>query len=130
MNTEQKCPIWGTAAKVVSSSDAFEEPENGKAVLSIELKTVTYSSPRAGGEYSVGSRITAKLDAINLDVKIKLTDWIVEQNRFGAIPEITSETLERIKSRSILSVFERADRLLHFIDFKTSALGDIVSLFY
>lgn len=110
MSYDKTCPIWGTPAKVIDA------PE--RAIWKID-------SPRAGGKYEFDT-YTAVAD-LSDNTKVKLSNWIVEQNRFGAIPLITSETLPKVGSWPELSVFGRADQLLRLLAKITKHIGDSIN---
>ena len=62
-------------------------------------------------------------------LKAKLTSWLVEQRWLGTQkPEIFSTTIKEANNRRNLSVPERADRILRYIDIQTTHIGDQVRL--
>ena len=63
-------------------------------------------------------------------LKAKLTSWLVEQRWLGVQrPEIFSTIINDAEERKILSVFERANRTLKYLEGQTSYIGDVVELF-
>ena len=63
-------------------------------------------------------------------LKAKLTSWLVEQRWLGEQrPEIYSTTIYEAKERKVLSVFERANRTLKYLESQTSYIGDVLELF-
>ena len=95
------CPIWSTTASI-------EKIKTGDGE--------TVDSPRAGGKYFISRR--AKIALKNRDVRLKarLTTWLIEQRRLGVqCPRITNEILREVEQRRLLSVQERAHRLLRYL---------------
>ena len=88
------CPIWGTPATVVGSSDA------------------RVNSPRAGGEYRIAGTAHVMIEHWTAVEKAKLTTWLVDQRRFGdACPLITSYVLANVQNSSSLRFSEKKRRL-------------------
>ncbi len=53
----------------------------------------------------------------DISVKARLTSWIIEQMRLGVqCPEISTDIIERVEQRRRLSVPERADGLLEYLE--------------
>ena len=115
MTSEQAaCLIWGTPAKTLPTA------RDGQKV----------ASPRAAGCYYISGTAQATLNAWGETNKTLITSWLVEQRRLGVLcPDITSTTLNNIKRRRSLSVHERADNLLRYLDAKSDILGNIVKLY-
>jgi hypothetical protein len=112
MSSEKFCPIWGTPAEF--------EPTNGDDYSIV-------NSPRAGGKYSITGTAEAIVDHWGNREKILLTSWIIEQHRLGVdMPKITADTLKDIKKHKTLSVHDRADNLLRYLDQKSDRLGSVV----
>jgi hypothetical protein len=111
MSMNEKCPIWGTPADV--------EPKD-KHIRALII------SPRAGGKYIVQGYIEERIQQLDTKHKISLTNWILDKNRFGRPPTITSKILEQAKSWPNLSVFQRADHLLRYYGKQTNHVGDEV----
>ena len=109
MNSNLTCPIWGTPA----SEERMGE-RDGKYV----------DSPRAGGKYFICGTAEATLNSCDERLKARLTSWLVEQRQLGiTCPDITSTTIEDAKLRSGLRVFERANRILKYLEIKTNIIG-------
>lgn len=61
--------------------------------------------------------------------KMKLTSWVVEQRELGnPKPVIMSYHLKEIHRRKILSVGEKVDRALKYMDLQCSRLGEEFAL--
>lgn len=69
--------------------------------------------PRCG-EFKMSGTVRAMIEGrLDASTQAKLSGWIFDQNRGGMDPPmITSNTLERIKTRPLPTAAERADRLL------------------
>lgn len=79
---------------------------------------------RAGGHYRITSSALVELASLTVGQKIKLTTLIVDSNRVGETPEISSYTFEQIRNARSLTVAERMDRLLAYFahrDFRPGA---------
>ena len=113
MTENASCPIWGTPAQIISNGT-----RDGKS----------FDSPRTGGNYFISRRVQQILQNRNDEqLKAKLTSWLVEQRWLGEeMPEILSITIDEANERRILSVFERANRALKYIDSQTAHIGVIV----
>ena len=107
------CPIWETSATFVYSATA-DGPH------------YSIDSPRAGGRYCYNPVERAEKKIADLDdhAKARLTTWLIEQRRLGhECPEIRSYEIESIIQRPALSVHDRADELLKYIQKKTLHIG-------
>ena len=61
-------------------------------------------------------------------LKARLTSWLVEERRLGVeYPEITTPKIEEIEHRRNLTVHERADRLLQYIEKQASRIGELLT---
>ena len=134
MEIEQKCPIWGTPAKVNKRDDFFE-----------------VYSPRAGGKYQIVDLAKVALENESLEEeeeKIRLTDWLIEVRGEGlesiilrddrvafeimaggkGRAYIDSDVIEQIKYKPKQSMRERIDILVLFLSrkYEIGALIDIV----
>jgi hypothetical protein len=101
MNTTEarSCLIWGTTAEWTFSG------RDGSLM----------KSSRAGGKYFItGSTVPGVAQLSNRE-RAFLTSFIVNQNRFGSVPEISTSTLKSILNGKRLTVVERADRLLTYL---------------
>jgi len=114
MEENNKCPIWG---------EAIEEKK--------QKEDRTYvNSPRAGGKYSIYHNALLCFNDIDDATKARLTTWLVEQRRLGVeCPKITKETVENIKKSRALSVYERADNLLRYLESQSHLLGHVVKFY-
>lgn len=106
--TENSCPIWKTSAII--------EPTTRDGV--------SVNSPRAGGLYFISGTAIAVLQHRDDTLRAQLTTWLVNQRRLGVErPQITSETIDDAAKAHLLTVQERADRLLTNIRNQTLAIG-------
>ena len=107
------CLIWKTQAKAL--------PELPKGV--------EIDSPRAGGSYFVTESAISPLHQMDEPKKVLVTSWLVEQRRLGvARPELSGGTLNEIMKRRPLSVRERVDNLLRYLDYKSDMLGTFIKV--
>ena len=103
------CPIWNIAAFGKSEVD-----RDGRLM----------DSPRAGGRYFIARTAIACLTQLDERGKARLTSWLVDQRRLGVkCPEIDSNTITMAKQQKDLSVHDRADRLLQYIEDQTVEIG-------
>ncbi len=116
MSMNDRCPIWGTPAELVR-----DPLRNGGMEYVNSLRT--------GGEYSISGRASMRLNDVDKALKIKLTNWIVEQNRFNLIPIVDQARIEQVKSSPPLSVFDRADRLLLYLNRKSDLIGSVIKFY-
>jgi hypothetical protein len=87
-------------------------------------------SPRAGGRYFISGTASAILKNWDEHQKTVLTSWLVEQRRLGvSCPEVLSTTLEEIAKRRPMSVHDRADSLLRYLDATSDLLGTVVKFY-
>ena len=102
------CPIWSTRASI--------EPRTGHGV--------TVDSPRAGGRYFIVDTATAILKSHDENLKARLTSWLIEQRRLGVdCPKIFSPSVDEIKQQRSLSIHQRADNLLRYIQRQLPHIG-------
>ena len=107
------CPIWNISVPEESAGD-----RDGKLM----------NSPRAGGRYFIARTAIACLTQLDDRGKARLISWLVDQRRLGVkCPEIDSNTITMAKQRQNLSVHERADRLLQYIEDQTVEIGTYFS---
>ena len=107
------CPIWNISVPEESAGD-----RDGKLM----------NSPRAGGRYFIARTAIACLTQLDERSKARLISWLVDQRRLGVeCPEIDSNTITIAKQRQNLSVQERADRLLQYIEGQTVEIGTYFS---
>lgn len=110
------CPIWDTLTEMISSVHSVD--------------SISVDSPRTGGKYLISVEAARELKSRGERLKAKLTSWLVEQRWLGEQrPEIDSTTIEEAKERRVLSVFERANRTLRYLQSQTSYIGDVVELY-
>ena len=103
------CPIWNIAAFGKSEVD-----RDGRLI----------DSSRAGGRYFIARTAIAGLTQLDERGKARLTSWLVDQRRLGVkCPEIDSNTITMVKQQKDLSVHDRADRLLQYIEDQTVEVG-------
>ena len=122
MNQKSRCPIWGTPASVESLFDR-------------DIKMI--DSPRAGGWYSITGTASSSLHTEghylqypkdDARFRARLTSWLVDQRLSGVkCPEIDTIRLRIAKQKRGLSVYDRADRLLQYIENETSEIGRSIS---
>ena len=111
--TEQMCPIWGTPATLVSDKDYGDKQ--------------LWDSPRAGGRYILTGTAFGMVGGLSDHEHVRLTTWITDQNRLGSGPPfIASTQLKAIKAYPDLSVMERQDRLLMYLEHRIKRIGDNV----
>ena len=109
-----KCAIW-------PDFDATYTPIDDSGSYCIESK-------RAGGKYEISSEVAKSIEGLEDPEKVRLTTWLVDQRSQGVSqPKVTEEIIDYVKTKRLLSVPERADRLLRFIAKKTEKTGDPVS---
>ncbi len=102
------CAIWGTPAT--------ETPDDRDGR--------TMDSPRAGGKYFISRTADTVLQSCDDSVKVRLTNWLVEQRRIGnSCPEISSKVIDDAKRRRNSYVFDRADRVLKYLAERSEILG-------
>lgn len=101
MNGICTCPIWGT---LVTPSDVYR----GSGLY--------VNSPRAGGEYILDGRLSFEISDMDDRSKARLTSWLIEQRNLGVKrPEIGENEINLIRHRPDLSILDRADELLKYI---------------
>ena len=109
MNKNSRCPIWDVWASEESADD-----RDGRLMNSL----------RAGGRYFISRTAIACLTQLDERGKARLTSWLVDQRRLGVkCPEIDSNTITMAKQQKDLSVHDRADRLLQYIEGQTVEIG-------
>lgn len=107
MSDSIKCPIWGTPAELLSGRDYGDK----------EL----FHSHRAGGRYVISGTAKSMLASLEEDDRIKLTTWIVDQNRLGnREPFIGSTLIRGVKTWPQIDIFERQTRLLLYLKKKAA----------
>ncbi len=106
MTAKGKCPIWGTQADVTDDVD-----------------TEVVDSPRAGGKYRVSGTAKTMLADCSEQLKLQLTDWLIEQRNRDTCPEITSNIVKAVKSRSIMAPPERLNAIFKYIGTQLEEIG-------
>ncbi len=108
MSEYSACPIWNTPASI--------EPRTGHGM--------TVDSQRAGGRYFIADTATEILKDHDENLKARLTSWLIEQRRLGVhCPRISSIDIDEIEQRRSLSVHQRADNLLRYIQKQIPKIG-------
>lgn len=109
MLDNDKCPIWGTSAKIWASSGT-----DGRFV----------DSKRAGGVYDISRHAETNLRGADDEFRARLTTWIVDQHKAGIeAPRITTYVLEAVSLVPALRVHERANRLLDYFESSQRHIG-------
>lgn len=67
--------------------------------------------PRCG-KYMLTGTALAVIDQLTPEDRQKLSGWVYDQNKLGAVPEISSTTLQQVRSWTFLPTIEKGDRLL------------------
>ena len=112
MSSQSACPIWNTPAVI--------EPQTDR-------DGITVDSPRAGGRCFIAGSATSKLQRLDESQRALLTSWLIEQRRLGDhCPDIYSSTIDQMEQQRALSIQQRANNLLRYIQ---GALPDIGSVF-
>ena len=113
MSNTNPCPIWET-----------------QATTRADRRDGQYAdSPRAGGRYFISRHAEVNLRNDYEAVKARLTTWLVDQRRLGVeCPEIMSATIDEVTRRQPLRVYERADRLLAYIETQLQTIGATISV--
>lgn len=111
--TNETCPIWESPASILTTTG------NGQTV----------DSPRAGGRYRISGTAEEMLKSRDELVRARLTTWLIDQRRLGVeCPEITSTVINDVERRHALTVQERADRLLKFLETQQKHIGDPIRI--
>ena len=113
MSEQTSCRIWGTRAHVERPTGHYEIVE----------------SPRAGGRYLIHDTASATLEHRDERLKARITSWLIAQRRLGAeLPKVTSVTIRDAEQSNSLSVEQRADNLLRYIQKNTLHVGSYVAV--
>ena len=108
MSEYSVCPIWNRRAS--------SEPRTGHGV--------TVNSPRAGGRYFITDTAAEILKTHDEHLNARLTSWLIEQRRLGVdCPKISSTSIDEIERRRSLSIRQRADNLLRYIQRQLPHIG-------
>ena len=107
-----QCPIWNIPVSY--------ELTDGTAII--------INSPRTGGRYWISLRALEVVKHRDAPLKSRLTTWLIEQRRLGTdCPRILTGILDEAAQRRSLSIQQRADNLLRYIQ---KQLPDIGTDFY
>lgn len=114
------CPIWGTPAEVGRLWCNSNPPH--------EVHTPVHVSHRTWGEYVI---LGKAIDQFNhyqeperARVKARLTTWLIDQRLMGVTwPKITRDCVEDAAKRTPLTVHDRADRLLKYLERESPVIG-------
>jgi hypothetical protein len=106
------CPIWGT----VCSS----EKVSGNWLI---------DSPRAGGKFLASDSLVAVLLRQELSAahKVSLTERICQKRLSEDVPLLRTSDLEKLQD-TYLSISERRDRILIWIEKRTSSIGQQIAI--
>lgn len=116
MINDDKCPIWGTVVDDIGSRGSFDGTD--------------VDSARAGGQYSISRTTKGSINNLDLNEKSRLTTWIINRHRLGEEwPMITTEVTKEIKNYLPLSIYERADNLLRYLNEKSNLLGTVIKFY-
>lgn len=111
----EKCPVWGTPARVHVSSKNTD-------VLRV-------NSARAGGSYLIDEDVLAKLPHLDRDSRIKLTTWLVTSRaNTKEIPHIKSSVLHSVFKEDWLPVVEQRNRFILFLARRCPRINDRLEL--
>ena len=115
---EGDCPIWGSP---YVATGVYHE---GNRTYQINR------SPRAGGRFQIDEVTQAAyVSPLSIDEKARLTTWLVDQRLQGVLsPKITQEVIKHAKSKRALSVSERAERLLRYIERRANTVATTVAI--
>jgi len=109
MTNDERCPIWGTPATISNPIGEFRE--------------IIVNSARAGAEYIIYQGVKGDFNRFDENQKAQLTTWLIDQRLLGnTIPKIFDDTIPKIVQRP-LSVHERADRLLKYLEQNSPTVG-------
>lgn len=91
----------------------------------------TFDSPRCGGCYAISHKAICSVRTLRTRkdhrAKARLTSWLIEQRRLGnRCPKITMEAVDRAEQDSNMSILDRADAVLKFIDSKVHKLDESI----
>ena len=111
--TITECPIWGNGYEAEGYYDFSNR------VLYVK------DSPRAGGGYILPEVVKhANVDNLTLELKARLTSWLVNQRGQGdQQPMITEQVIHYITDGPPLTANGRAVRLLKFVANSATAIG-------
>ena len=64
------------------------------------------------GDFELTLEAWSILEQCDEAVRVKISGWVSDQNRGGAVPKISGDVLKQVSARPLPTVAERADRLL------------------
>lgn len=101
------CPIWGTPAEgLMLANDSW-----------------SINSPRSGGQYTITGTRFVTVGGLSDEQKVLVTSWLASQRLKGkAVPHISVDL--DVDSIHPLTVLERAEYLLRYIDAQLSNISD------
>ena len=113
------CQIWGD--EYLATGIYF--PQNRMCRID--------NSPRAGGAYCIPEPVVnGSISRLSSEEKARLTTWLIDQRAQGeSEPIVSSEIVEHIKNVRSLPIYERADRLLKFINDQSLKIGERVRIY-
>lgn len=81
-------------------------------------------SPRSGGKYIISFNAMVDLHGIDDNIRVRLTDWLIEQRQLGTpCPEINTTIVKQIEHWKDREVDDRADSVLRYLSAKSKILG-------
>ena len=114
MEHNTSCRIWRTPASIKASEG------DGDII----------DSPRAGGRYQITGRAVAILQNRSVQLKARVTSWLIAQRRLGVRnPSISPGTIDDAEHRKSLTVQQRVENLLRFFQIHTSHIGSNCEVF-
>ncbi len=90
---------------------------------------IAQACPRCGEFKIVGTVLAILGHGLGTKKRAKLSGWVADQNRVGAVPVITSDIIRNIVARPLPSVAERAQRLLIEAGRGQTLLGEGFNIF-
>jgi hypothetical protein len=79
-----------------------------------------------GGEYRLAGSAVEQVANLSAPAKAKLASWIVDQNRLGTSPMVTSNVLQLVIARPRSGVIERVHRLYHFLGHMLTSIENTI----
>ena len=113
ITNKDECAIWGITTDVrFIGNDRY-----------------LVNSLRAGGSYEIDGLVTLHCNNYAADQRRQITNWLFEQYILGqSRPLITQSIFKMVENRRALSVVERADRLLRWVESQTEAIGTTIKI--
>jgi hypothetical protein len=107
-----------TACPITGFLDATRLPSNGDY-------THILCEP-LGGDYRLSGTAQQMVGELSLPARAKLASWIVDQNRLGSAPTLTSSGLLEIIGSPRAGVIERVHRLYRFLGQALGSIGNSI----